>query len=855
MKYSLRHQAVLGLVVALFVALVQGQATERIWTNRAGRSVVAGFVSVRAGKVRLRARGGPITVPLAELSEADQQYVRSIRTWRYNSDKLSVKARLLKVRDGKATLEQIDGKKIDIEISKLSKADRRYLASRPRDLSAVFAELDRKESSKIPAQIADLIAIYKDVEKKHARVTRLKALRDLGGYGHKAASALPFLRTLLLEDDVEVRRTVFAVLTDIGKPSVPTLIAILEAMKDPGNFAADPFHKNNTSSLAYLAMASLAKIGDDAKGATGILLELSVRSDNAFASYVGFRNGGGRIRYQPTEASSLSHVAFDALGEVNSDSDTITPGLIKILKTSLHRYERFRESKGSASHDIRVDLVRESSRVLQRLKDIGSTPKELVPLAKGLFEMAKEDELWTGPEVCELTIGLLGRIGPGASGALPLLTSKLDDERLGKLAEEAIAAISEPDSSRVDPVKSTPASMRIWRYSSNKRPVRARLLKVSEGKVTLEQIDGTSIDVEISKLSKVDRKYIASRPRDLRVVFAGLDAKESSEIPRHVADLIAIYKDKNNKAHATRVKALRDLGGYGHKGASALPFLRTLLLEDDVEVRRTVFAVLTDIGKPSVPTLVGILEAMKTPRNFASDPLHNNRLFCLANMAMESLGEIGEDAKDATSILIELSVRSDRAFANDVKNHTTGGFRRQFQGIDASSFSYAAFDTLGKVNSDSGAITPGLVRILGTYIRRYDSFRKKTGYADREIRDDLAERALRVLQRLEDIGSAPKECVPLAKDLFEIAKGHNPMPRLMPAFGPTFGGKPGTRDVGWARPEICQQTIHLLGRIGPDASDAVPLLKSMLEDATFGEMAEEAIVAITEPDSGAGDRK
>ncbi len=55
--------------------------------------------------------------------------------------------------------------------------------------------------------------------------------------------------------------------------------------------------------------------------------------------------------------------------------------------------------------------------------------------------------------------------------------------------------------------------VRTWKDASGKFTIKARLLAVEDGKVSLEREDGTEIEIELKKLCTADQKYVADRPR------------------------------------------------------------------------------------------------------------------------------------------------------------------------------------------------------------------------------------------------------------------------------------------------------------------------------------------------------
>src|SRR2546430_12045494 len=57
----------------------------------------------------------------------------------------------------------------------------------------------------------------------------------------------------------------------------------------------------------------------------------------------------------------------------------------------------------------------------------------------------------------------------------------------------------------------SPAEFRTWSDASGKFTVKAKFVSAADGKVTLEQEDGSTVEVELAKLSPADQKYVADQ--------------------------------------------------------------------------------------------------------------------------------------------------------------------------------------------------------------------------------------------------------------------------------------------------------------------------------------------------------
>jgi hypothetical protein len=131
----------LALAALAFLLDFSGAAA-RTWRSISGEySVEAEFVSFKEGQVRLRRTGGRlITVPLEKLSPGDQQYVRSragrpsadaSRTWTSNCGRYTTEAAAVSVEMGTVWLRKVDGTLIAVPLGDLSEADQKYIRALP----------------------------------------------------------------------------------------------------------------------------------------------------------------------------------------------------------------------------------------------------------------------------------------------------------------------------------------------------------------------------------------------------------------------------------------------------------------------------------------------------------------------------------------------------------------------------------------------------------------------------------------------------------------------------------------------------------------------------------------------------
>ena len=95
----------------------------------------------------------------------------------------------------------------------------------------------------------------------------------------------------------------------------------------------------------------------------------------------------------------------------------------------------------------------------------------------------------------------------------------------------------------------TAADFRTWSDASGKFTVKAKYVNVAAGKVTLEQEDGSSLEIELAKLSTSDQKYV----KELQSAGDNPFKKSESPIQNKIQEQIEIKR----------------AGGYGRSAADA----------------------------------------------------------------------------------------------------------------------------------------------------------------------------------------------------------------------------------------------------------------------------------------------
>lgn len=128
-----------ALVCGLLLLLCGGALAEsRIWTDKRGRQLRAEFVRLVGNDVVLERPNGQVArVPLASLSEADHQFLKTllaaegVRIWT-STDGRQIQAQYLRVRDGHVYVK-IEGESTSFPFDKLSVADRLFVRQKAAD--------------------------------------------------------------------------------------------------------------------------------------------------------------------------------------------------------------------------------------------------------------------------------------------------------------------------------------------------------------------------------------------------------------------------------------------------------------------------------------------------------------------------------------------------------------------------------------------------------------------------------------------------------------------------------------------------------------------------------------------------
>ena len=106
-----------------------------------------------------------------------------------------------------------------------------------------------------------------------------------------------------------------------------------------------------------------------------------------------------------------------------------------------------------------------------------------------------------------------------AINAYQVVITKYPDTGASRLAKQELAAIDPQAATTTGAKPKTPvkpkSALRTWTDSTGQFKLRARLVRVSSDKVTLEKANGDKLELPLSRLSAIDQKYLTNlRKRD-----------------------------------------------------------------------------------------------------------------------------------------------------------------------------------------------------------------------------------------------------------------------------------------------------------------------------------------------------
>ncbi|MEX2666881.1 HEAT repeat domain-containing protein [Candidatus Uabimicrobium amorphum] len=382
-------------------------------------------------------------------------------------------------------------------------------------------------------------------------LVRSQAVQILGKIGEKSSTVTPFLIPLLQEKDVGVRGFAAAVLGEIGRDAVFSLILLLQ---------------DNNQYVKREAAKALEKMGEKAEKAVPTLISLLQDQDSEVRSSV-----------------------IKALGSIGEKAEKAIPTLISLLQDQ-HAEVRSSAARalgniGEKSIPILTPLLKDSDKYVRKnaIRVLGNIGEKAVPT---LIPLLKSLDKYDRRNAAEA----LGQIGEKAEEVVPILTPLLKDpdkyvrmytaEALGKIGEKAHTAV----------------------------PDLILLLQDKNSYVGVREVEALGlIGEKAEQAAPVLISFLQEPNLDLK--FSAAEALiQLGKVEEAIPALVSLIKEED---FFGRTYAIKTLGKIGEKAEKAVPTLILLLKNEDWLVKSSAAETLGMIGKKAekaVPTLILLLQ-------------------------------------------------------------------------------------------------------------------------------------------------------------------------------------------------------------------------------------------------------
>jgi HEAT repeat protein/S1-C subfamily serine protease len=421
---------------------------------------------------------------------------------------------------------------------------------------------------------------------------RTKAIANLGKIGSGARLAVPdLIQVLKKEADGGVRRQAVEALNKIGVPEKKDLQLLTAGLSD-----------TNSDVRGYAATA-LGKLGREGRIYIADLLKAKKDTDSSVRQAV-IRSLGqvGRIDKE---------IVMDALKEGLKDNDkdvrVAAAESIVLLGPSAQDIPVLKDCLKHPDSEVQIAGAR-------ALWGLGPEAKDAVAPLMEALNSSKDDQ------VRGAIVTTLGQIGAASKSAVPAILETMKVKEIRPKAILALAKIG-PEAKEAVPV-----------LTANLEDRDSRIMAIK----ALGEI-GKEAKVAVTKMTQL----LAERDKDLRLTILtalkemGPAAKEAVPAIGNCLD----FKDKE-----VSLQALEVLGGLGPDAKAAVGDIIRLFLDEDTSPTNTLRGKAVDtlakIGKPAVQR---VHQALKQSNKFVRIG------------AAQALGQIGPDAKEATSSLRQMS--------------------------------------------------------------------------------------------------------------------------------------------------------------------------------------------------------
>jgi HEAT repeat protein len=602
-----------------------------------------------------------------------------LRNWRDATGQISVHAKLVDVADGKVILECEDGKRVELELTRLSADDQTYVANqRPeyqgKPLSHWIARAKRPEpKARFEAlQALTQMAIRSEPARKvleqavATERSRLEgALRILEATGPHAKAAVPALARLIQDrtEDRYSRRGVVSFLGKMGAEAGEAVPALTASLRDPEGL------------IRAAAARALAEMGALAKPAIPVFVEM-------------LRDPEAEVRFAATEV----------LRRKDLHSEEAVPELMRLLQDqdpwvqvrAAETLCRMGPETAKLATGVLIESVRDPqfrrTEACVTLIELGTeTAKIGLPALVESFELMCRNGM-----IDPMSIQAVRNAGPEAMQAvIPMITRSLKDQdkdrrrralwTLGSLGPAAKSALPEVKTMLEDADVSRDAFAAVWCMGTDAIPVLIETLAHADGAACAQAahwlglfgehvepwvkafrpcLAGSTIPVYCeAEMRQLEQEVKAAIP----TLLERLHDANSEVVVRAAAAIGSIDPKGSAKAAVPPIVArLRDADPFTRselidvlikmrpESYSAIPILTELLDDKEPKSRCDAARALAQMGtEPKAKAMVSLIAMLRHPDKLAR---------CAAATTM---GQIGTEAAEAIPALTTLLEETD----------------------------------------------------------------------------------------------------------------------------------------------------------------------------------------------------
>lgn len=526
------------------------------------------------------------------------------------------------------------------------------------------------------AALAGALA-YPEAESRLVAVT---ALRRCGPAGKEALTAL---MAALKDQNTDVRIRAASVLGGLGTDAKSALPALFEAARDTSNVGAVvrfdwPSSVTDAATEAALAIDPDCKAAL-AKAALPDLIKAVESKDEAVLQAVGH----ALVRLGPHAKPALAALQQ---AQKNATQRSFAGG-------ALDRAIQAIVGKSAALAEVIKDPKAPLDKRLRALSELSwskDVDDRTVPL---LLEALGDSE----PKIRAAAVQGLGRLGPKAKTAVPVLLKLLEDDALEKAASETDRGSSDVVVETLARIgtDAVPGLAGILQEDTNKPIVRWKAARAftrlgRKARTALPVLKAASKDRRLGiaiesacayaraggEVAEVMPLLRASLKREQAVVlWTGAAAIEriGPTAQAAVPELIPLLKHEDREVRIIAARALSQMGSAARPG---VPAMAELLKEDDDRQRYQVAGALQRLGPNAREALPALIERLKDLEQMSPNPI------------LVTLGNLGPEAKAAVPALVEVLKKGDRLISDD------------------------ALEALARIGPDAQAAVPAITGLL-----------------------------------------------------------------------------------------------------------------------------------------------